>query len=52
MQLAFLSLQSVKFLLAFASTIIPGLIFFKMHDQDFYSFLDMYMFQNGVSVDV
>jgi hypothetical protein len=35
---------SVKLLLDFASIVIPGLILLKIHDQDFYSLLDMYMF--------
>jgi hypothetical protein len=32
-------------LLAFVSTVIP----LKVHDQDFYSLLDLYVFQNGAS---
>jgi hypothetical protein len=41
--------RSVKLLLAFASTVIPGLNLLEIHDQDFYSLLDMYVFQNGAS---
>jgi hypothetical protein len=43
--------RSVKLLLTFASTVIPGFSLFEIHDQDFYSLLDMYMymFRNGVS---
>jgi hypothetical protein len=41
--------QSVKLLLAFASTVIPGFSLLEIHDQDFYSLLDMYVFQNGAS---
>jgi hypothetical protein len=40
---------SVKFLLAFASTVIPGFSLLEIHDQDFYSLLDMDVFQNGAS---
>jgi hypothetical protein len=41
--------QAVKLLLAFASTEIPGFSFLEIHDQDFYSLQDMYMFRNGAS---
>jgi hypothetical protein len=34
---------SVKLLLAFTSTDIPGFSFLEIHDQDFYSLLDMYV---------
>jgi hypothetical protein len=40
---------SVKLLLAYASTVIPGFSLFEIHDQDFYSLLDMYKFRNGAS---
>jgi hypothetical protein len=40
---------SVKLLLVFRSTVIPGSSLLRIHDQDFYSLLDMYMFQNGAS---
>jgi hypothetical protein len=33
--------RSVKLLLAFASTVILGSSFLKIHDQNFYSLLDM-----------
>jgi hypothetical protein len=33
--------QSVKLLLAFTSTVIPVFNLLKIHDQDFYSLLDM-----------
>jgi hypothetical protein len=39
----------VKLPLAFTSTLIPGFSLLKIHDQDFYSLLDMYMFRNGAS---
>jgi hypothetical protein len=39
----------VEFLLAFASTVIPGFSLLEGHDQDFYSLLDMYVFRNGAS---
>jgi hypothetical protein len=39
--------QSVKVLLAFASTVIPGLILLEIHGQGFYSLLDMSAFRNG-----
>jgi hypothetical protein len=41
--------QSDKLLLAFASTVIPGFSLLKIHDQDFYSLLDMCEFRNGAS---
>jgi hypothetical protein len=41
--------RSVKLLLVFASTVVPGLSLLEIHDQDFYSLLDMYVFRNGVS---
>jgi hypothetical protein len=41
--------RSVKLLLAFANTLIPCFSFLEIHDQDFYSLLDMYVFRNGAS---
>jgi hypothetical protein len=41
--------QPVQLLLAFASTVIPGFSLLEIHDQDFYSLLNMYVFQNGAS---
>jgi hypothetical protein len=42
--------RSVKLLLVFASTVIPGFSLLEIHDQDyFYSLLDMYVFRNGAS---
>jgi hypothetical protein len=41
--------QSVILLLTFASTVIPGFSFLEIHDRDFYSLLDMYVFRNGAS---
>jgi hypothetical protein len=41
--------QSVKLLLAFASTVIPRFNLLEIHDQDFYSLLDIYVFQNVAS---
>jgi hypothetical protein len=43
--------RSVKLLLTFASTVVPGFTLFEIHDQDFYSLLDMYIyvFRNEVS---
>jgi hypothetical protein len=35
--------RSVKFLRVFASVVIPGFSLFDIHEQDFYSLLDMYM---------
>jgi hypothetical protein len=40
--------RSVKLLLAFVSTVIPGFSPLEIHDQDFYSLLDAYVFQNYV----
>jgi hypothetical protein len=34
-------------LLVFASTVIPGFSLLSIHDQDFYSLLDMHVFRNG-----
>jgi hypothetical protein len=42
-------IRSVKLLLAFTSTAIPGFSLLKIHDQDFCSLLDLYVFQNGAS---
>jgi hypothetical protein len=39
----------VKLLLILASTVIPGFSLLDIHDQDFYSLLDMYVFRNGAS---
>jgi hypothetical protein len=36
-------------LLVFASIVIPGFFLFEIHDQDFCSLLDMYVFRNGAS---
>jgi hypothetical protein len=41
--------RSVKLLLAFASTVIPGFNLLKIHEQDFYSLLDVLVFRNGAS---
>jgi hypothetical protein len=41
--------QSVKLLLAFTSAVISGFSLLEVHDQDFYSLLDMYMFQKELS---
>jgi hypothetical protein len=41
--------RSVKLLLAFASTVIPGFSRLEIHDQDFYTVLDMYVFRSGTS---
>jgi hypothetical protein len=41
--------QSVKLLLASASTVIPAFSLLEIHDQDFYSLLDVYAFWNGAS---
>jgi hypothetical protein len=40
-------LRSVKLLLVFASTVIPGFSLLEIHDRDLYSILDMYVFRNG-----
>jgi hypothetical protein len=37
----------VKFLLVFASKVIPGFSLLEFHDLDFYSLLDMYCFEMG-----
>jgi hypothetical protein len=39
--------RSVKVLLTFANTVIPGFSLLEIHDQVFYSLLDMYVFRNG-----
>jgi hypothetical protein len=41
--------RSVKLLLVFASTIIPGFSLLEIHDQDFYSLIDIYVYGNGAS---
>jgi hypothetical protein len=41
--------RSVKLLLVFASTVIPGFSLFEINDQEFCSLLDMYVFRNGAS---
>jgi hypothetical protein len=41
--------RSVKLLLAFTSTVIPGFILLEIHDQHFYSLLDIDVFRNGAS---
>jgi hypothetical protein len=41
--------RSVKSLLAFASIVIPGVSHLEIHDQDFFSLLEMYVFRNGAS---
>jgi hypothetical protein len=43
------SFRSVRLLLVFAITVIPGFSLLKIHDQDLCFFLEMYVFQNGVS---
>jgi hypothetical protein len=40
---------SDKLLLGFASTVISGFTLLEIHDQDFYSLLDTYVFGNGAS---
>jgi hypothetical protein len=40
---------SVKILLAFTSTIIPGFSLLEIHNQDFYSFIGTYGFQKELS---
>jgi hypothetical protein len=46
--LSFLSSgRSVKWLLAFASTVIPDFDLLENHDQDLYSGLDMFVFRIG-----
>jgi hypothetical protein len=42
--------QSVKLLLAFASTVVPGFSLLEIHDQDFCSLLDMQVVRNGASL--
>jgi hypothetical protein len=39
----------VKLLLALASTVTSDFSLLEIHDQDFYSLLDMYVFRNGAS---
>jgi hypothetical protein len=41
--------RSVKLLLAFASTVTPEFSLLKIHDDDFYSLLYVYVVQNGAS---
>jgi hypothetical protein len=41
---------SVKLLLAYTSTVIPGFRLLENHDQDSYSPLDMYVFWNGIFI--
>jgi hypothetical protein len=38
----------IKLLVAFANAVIPGCSL-RIHDQDFYYLLDMYVFRNGAS---
>jgi hypothetical protein len=40
--------RSVKLLLVFASAVIPGFSLFEVHDQDFYSLLDMHVLEMGL----
>jgi hypothetical protein len=40
--------QSVRLLLVFISTVIPGFSLLEMRDKDFLSVLGMHMFRNGV----
>jgi hypothetical protein len=40
---------SVKLLLIFDSTVIPGFSLLEIHDEDFCSLLDVYVFRNGTS---
>jgi hypothetical protein len=40
---------SARFLLTFTSTVIPGFSLIEIHEQDFCSLLDMYVFRNGAS---
>jgi hypothetical protein len=35
--------------MVFASTVIPGYSLLEIHDKNFYSALDMYVFRNGAS---
>jgi hypothetical protein len=48
-RLTLLVSQPVKLLLAFASTAVTGISLLEIHDKDFYSLKDMYVFQNGAS---
>jgi hypothetical protein len=41
--------RSVKLLLVFVSTVISGFSLLEIHDQDFYSLLDIFVFRNGIS---
>jgi hypothetical protein len=41
--------RSVKLLLAFANTVIHRFSLLEIHDQNVYSLIDMYVFQNGAS---
>jgi hypothetical protein len=41
--------SSIELLLASANTDFPGFNLLEIHDQDFYSPLDMYVFRNGAS---
>jgi hypothetical protein len=41
--------RSVKLLLVFVSTVIPGFRLPEIHDQDVYSLLDVYVFRNEAS---
>jgi hypothetical protein len=41
--------RSVKLLVAFASTVVPVFSLLEIHDQDFHSLLDRYVFRNGTS---
>jgi hypothetical protein len=41
--------RSVKLLPGFDNTVIPGFSVLEFHDQDFYSFLNTYVFRNGAS---
>jgi hypothetical protein len=43
--------RSVKLLLAFDSTVIPGLSLLEIHDQDFCSLVDMYQIKGHVTTD-
>jgi hypothetical protein len=46
---AVLGRLSVKLLQAFTSTVIPCFSLLQIHDQVFYSLLEVYIFQNGAS---
>jgi hypothetical protein len=41
--------RSVKQLLVFTSTVIPGISLLEINHEDFYSLLDMYKYRNGAS---